>query len=111
MISIYGSMLLIILSYLFLLGKYDNKEKKTLTFFFILLLVSPLQFLPLHTTDKSYVIICLYTIIFIALSLFIYISEKIKKSSNTYKNLLSIIYALSFSFASRLILKIFGIVQ
>lgn len=111
MISIYGSMLLIILSYLFLLGKYDNKEKKTLTFFFLLLLVSPLQFLPLHTTDKSYVIICLYTIIFIVLSLFIYISEKIKKSSNTYKNLLSIIYALSFSFAFRLILKIFGIVQ
>ena len=111
MISIYGSILLIILSYLFLLGKYDNKEKKTLTFFFLLLLASPFQFLPLHPTDKSYVIICLYAIIFIILSLFIYISEKIKKSNNTYKNLLSIIYALSFSFAFRLILKIFGIVH
>lgn len=78
MISIYTSMLLIILSYLFLLGKYDNKEKKTLTFFFLVLLVSPLQFLPLPPTDKSYVITCMYTIIFFALFLFVYISEKIK---------------------------------
>ncbi|PSY39227.1 hypothetical protein C7B14_25095, partial [Escherichia coli] len=61
MISIYTSMLLIILSYLFLLGKYDNKEKKTLTFFFLVLLVSPLQFLPLPPTDKSHVITCMYT--------------------------------------------------
>lgn len=111
MISIYGSMLLIILSYLFLLGKYDNKEKKTLTFFFLVLLASPLQFLPLPPTDKSYVIICMYIFIFAALFLFVYVSKKIKKSNNTYKNLLSIIYALSFSFAFRLILKIFGIVQ
>ncbi len=79
MISIYTSMLLIILSYLFLLGKYDNKEKKTLTFFFLVLLVSPLQFLPVHPTDRSYVITCMYTIIFFALFLFVYISEKIKK--------------------------------
>lgn len=64
MISIYTSMLLIILSYLFLLEKYDNKEKKTLTFFFLVLLVSPLQFLPLPPTDKSHVITCMYTIIF-----------------------------------------------
>ncbi len=78
MISIYTSMLLIILSYLFLLGKYDNKEKKTLTCFFLVLLVSPLQFLPLPPTDKSYVIICMYTIIFFSLFLFVYISEKIK---------------------------------
>lgn len=78
MISIYTSMLLIILSYLFLLGKYDNKEKKTLIFFFLVLLVSPLQFLPLPPTDKSYVITCMYTIIFFALFLFVYISEKIK---------------------------------
>ncbi len=67
MISIYTSMLLIILSYLFLLGKYDNKEKKTLTFFFLVLLVSPLQFLPPPPTDKSYVITCMYTIIFFCL--------------------------------------------
>ena len=65
MISIYTSMLLIILSYLFLLGKYDNKEKKTLTFFFLVLLVSPLQFLPLPPTDKLQlyfflVFICIY---------------------------------------------------
>ncbi|EBI3260234.1 hypothetical protein DVL30_21835 [Salmonella enterica] len=111
MISIYTSMLLIILSYLFLLGKYDNKEKKTLTFFFLVLLVSPLQFLPVHPTDRSYVITCMYTIIFFALFLFVYISEKIKKLNNTYKNLLAIISALSSVFASRLILKIFGVIE
>lgn len=111
MISIYTSMLLIILSYLFLLGKYDNKEKKTLTFFFLVLLVSPLQFLPVHPTDRSYVITCMYTIIFFALFLFVYISEKIKKSNNTYKNLLAIISTLSSVFASRLILKIFGVIE
>lgn len=72
MISIYTSMLLIILSYLFLLGKYDNKEKKTLTFFFLVLLVSPLQFLPLPPTDKSHVITCMYTIIFFLVFICIY---------------------------------------
>ncbi len=44
MISIYASMLLTIFSSLFLLEKYDNKEKKTLTLFFLVLLVYPLQF-------------------------------------------------------------------
>lgn len=111
MISIYASMLLIALSYLFLLKKYDKKEKKSLTFFFLILLASPLQFLPIPPTDKSYVIICMYIMIFTALFLFVYISKRIKKSNNTYKNLLAIICALSSSFASRLILKIFGIVQ
>lgn len=37
--------------------------------------------------------------------------KKIKKSNNTYKNLLAIISALSSVFASRLILKIFGVIE
>ncbi|PWO44627.1 hypothetical protein DK297_21110 [Escherichia coli] len=76
MISIYTSMLLIILSYLFLLEKYDNKEKKTLTFFFLILLVSPLQFLPLPPTDRSYVITCMHTIIFFLPCFYLYILVK-----------------------------------
>lgn len=110
MISILSSILLIVLSYFLLLQKYDKNDRRSLTFSFLLLLVSPFQFLPLQPTNKSYAILILYSIIFIFLSLFIYISEK-TKNNNTYKNLLAIINAIAISFALRFILKIFGIVQ